>query len=115
MALSPAAESALLPVFNDRSVEDLAERIGVAIAQVVAAVQAEGIEDDDRAVDARVRRWLFRLELEQRTQCLALALSEHWQIRCKEIARAVQQDTPWSLASQYPQFAAAPTTFPEHG
>lgn len=81
------------------SLEDLADRIGGAIAWVVAALRREVAEEDleldPQVAEGVVRNWLSGLDPDARAHFLMMALSDRYYAECPVIVRAILEGLPW--------------------
>lgn len=84
------------------SLEELADRIGGAIAWVVVALRREVAEEtlelDPAVAEAVVRNWLAGLDPDARAHFLRMALSDRCYAECPLIVRAILEGLTWPAA-----------------
>jgi hypothetical protein len=79
-------------VMEERSLEELADRIGAVIAWVGAALSDEAVDGD---VEGRVRGWISGLQPRARANFLAVALSDRYHAEGPSIVQAVRDGLNW--------------------
>lgn len=82
-------------VLDACSLEELADRIGVAIARVVVALREDLEAFDDGVAVEVVRRFYSRLDAGLRHEFLIRMGSADWVHEGRRIARAVVHGEPW--------------------
>lgn len=95
-------------VLDACSLEELADRIGAAIARVVVALHEDpGASDDGVAVEV-VRRFYSRLDAGLRHEFVTRMGSADWVHEGRRIARAVLHGEPWPAAPAVIRQTTAP-------